>query len=135
MRRFALCPGVARRDDGVARQRAAGEFADDQPLRHDQDAVAKIRQFLRVGGDDEDRHALARQPANELMDFRAGADIDAARRFVENEHFRLRLQPASDDDLLLIAAAEPPDRRLDAGVLIASVADRPLDQRGCAGAR
>ena len=43
-----------------------------------------------------------------------GADVDAARRIVEQQHLRLRQQPAADDRLLLIAAAEAGDRRVDA---------------------
>ena len=134
MRRLPCVPGVARRDDALASQRLAGELADDPSLRHDKHAVAQVRQLLRVGGYDQHRHALARQVADEPMDLGPRADVDAARGLVENEHFRLRLQPTSDDDLLLIAAAQPPDRRLGAGVFDREVADGALGERLAAAA-
>ena len=49
---------------------------------------------------------LARQVVDQLMDLDLGADVDAARRFVEDQHLGLRLQPLADDDLLLVAARE-----------------------------
>ncbi len=48
------------------------------------------------------------------MDLGAGADIDAARRLVEDEDSRRAHQPSAEQDLLLVAAAQPADRRLDA---------------------
>ncbi len=52
------------------------------------------------------------------MNFGLGADVDALRRLVENEQAGLRVQPARECDLLLIAAGERRDlslgrRRLD----------------------
>src|SRR4051812_44508336 len=48
------------------------------------------------------------------MDLGTRADIDAARRLVEDQHMRRALQPAADHHLLLVAAAQPADRRIDA---------------------
>ena len=56
------------------------------------------------------------------MQFRLGADIDAAGRVVQEQDFGFRSQPTTDDGLLLIAATERGDRhsharRLDAQTL------------------
>ena len=46
----------------------------------------------------------------ELVDLGARADVDAARRLVQNQHGRIGEQPFSEHDLLLVAAAEARDR-------------------------
>ena len=48
----------------------------------------------------------------EMIDLRLGADIDADGRLLEHEKAHLRLHPARDDNLLLIAAAEGGDHAL-----------------------
>ena len=55
---------------------------------------------------------------DEPVDLRLGADIDAARRLVEDEDLRIGQQPAADQHLLLVAAGKVLDpllhvRRLD----------------------
>ena len=57
------------------------------------------------------------------------AHVDAARGLIENEHFRPGRQPSGDDDFLLIAAAQPPDRRLGAGRFDREVANGALGER------
>src|SRR5208283_4642154 len=59
--------------------------------------------------------ALAGKFSDELMDLGLGADVDAARRLVENEDARLGHQPAGDQHLLLIAAGEIEHRLLEIG--------------------
>ena len=49
--------------------------------------------------------------AHQHIDFGFGADVDAARRFVEDQHLRAEREPLRQHDLLLIAAAQI--RRLD----------------------
>ena len=63
------------------------------------------------------------------MNFGPRADVDAARRLIENEHLRPGRQPSGDDDFLLIAAAQPPDRRLGAGRFDRKVANGALGER------
>ena len=55
----------------------------------------------------------------QLVDLGLGADVDAARRLVEEQDVAVAQQPLGDDDLLLVAAREQPHllprrRRLDA---------------------
>ena len=53
-----------------------------------------------------DRHAVVRQRAQQPVDFRLGADVDAARRLVDDQHLRPEREPLRQHDLLLVAAAE-----------------------------
>ena len=53
------------------------------------------------------------QFVDELMHLDLRADIDAARRLVEDQHLGVRLQPLADDDLLLIATRERRGWRVD----------------------
>ena len=53
--------------------------------------------------------------AQHVVDLALGADVDAARRLVEDDRARLHRQPLRQHDLLLVAAGERADRRLDAG--------------------
>ena len=69
------------------------------------------------------------------MNFGPRAHVDAARWLVEDENFRLRLQPPGDDDLLLIAAAQPPDWRLGAARLDRETANGALGERSSGGRR
>ena len=54
------------------------------------------------------RHGLAvlGQVQDQALDLGLGADVDAAGRLVEDEDLRVRRQPAREDDLLLVAAAQ-----------------------------
>ena len=65
-------------------------------LAHDQDAVAHGQHLGQVGADQDDRHALRGQLVDQLVDLDLGADVDAARRLIEDEHLRFRLQPLAD---------------------------------------
>ncbi len=44
------------------------------------------------------------EPIHQPVEFRLGTDIDTACRVVQQQHLRLRQQPAADDRLLLVAA-------------------------------
>ena len=57
------------------------------------------------------RSASAEQP----VDFRLGADIDAARGFIHDEYLRFQGQPFAQDDFLLVSAAEVHHARFYAG--------------------
>ena len=48
----------------------------------------------------------AESVADQLVDLLLGADIEAARRMIEDQDARVRRQPACEHDLLLVAAAE-----------------------------
>ena len=54
-------------------------------LAHDEDAVAHGQHLGQVGGDEDHGHARRGEVVDELVDLGLGADVDAARRFVEDE--------------------------------------------------
>ena len=93
-----------------ARQHARCRPSDMTRMRSDSSSSSG-----NLGADDDDRQAfLARQLEDQVVDLALGADIDAARRLVEQQHARPCGQPFADDDLLLIAARQRARRLLDA---------------------
>src|SRR5690606_25703190 len=85
-----------------------GQFAGDPALRHDDDPVAHAEHLGQITGDHEHRGARGRQFVDQLVDLDLRADVDAARRLVEDQHLGVRQQPLADDDLLLVAAGQRP---------------------------
>ena len=91
-------------DDGVFGHRFALDLADDAPVAHDDDAVADADQLRHLGRNDDDRPALRGERDDEAIDLLLGADVDAARRFVDDDELRIELQHLGDQQLLLVAA-------------------------------
>ena len=91
----APCRGChARRDvERAGDQRALGDLGADE-LAHDravvqhEHAVAAADQLVIVGGVEEDRRAGVGEAAQQLVDLLLGADVDAARRIVEQDDAR-----------------------------------------------
>ena len=50
--------------------------------------------------------AVGDERVDEPVDLRLAADVDAARRFVEQEHVDVVVEQPRDRDLLLVAAGE-----------------------------
>ena len=92
---------------------AVGDHAVDAAVADDGETAAEREQLVELRRDDDDRDAVGRELAQQRVDFLLGADIDAARRLVADEHFRLRQDGAREDDLLLVAAAQARDRRAE----------------------
>jgi len=67
--------------------------------------------------------ALLREAADDLVDLALGADVDALRRFVEDEQLGLGREPAGEGDFLLVAAGKAAAGRVGAGALHGEVAD------------
>ena len=97
------------------------ELLDDLAHDADQDPVGKGHDLGQVRGDHDHRLALVGEAVDEFVDLDDRADVDAARRLVEDDQLRLLDQRLGDDDLLLIAA-----RELDDSCLIADGADVQL---------
>ena len=57
----------------------------------------------------------SRKPADGADDLGMGADVDAARRLVEDQEARIGRQPAGEDHLLLVAAGQQLDRHVERG--------------------
>ena len=82
------------------------EVGGDRALVHNDDAIAHGQYLRQIRRDHHDRHALARELAEQRMDFRLGADIDAARRLVDDEKLRPGREPFCDHHALLVPAAQ-----------------------------
>ena len=63
--------------------------------------------LLIITIDTPSRASAPQQP----VDFRLGADVDAARRLVDDQHLRREREPLGEHDLLLVAAAQRGDLR------------------------
>src|SRR4051794_2999760 len=77
---------------------------DDAALVHHIDPVGYAEKLGHLGGDHDDAFAFRGQPVDDRVDFILGADVDAARRLIEDEDFRAGEQPLAEHHLLLIAA-------------------------------
>ena len=82
---------------------------------HHGDTVAHAQNLRQLRGDHQHRDALAGEFGDETVYFRLGADVDAARGFVENENARVDHQPACDQHFLLIAARQIQDGLFEVG--------------------
>ena len=100
-------------DDRLFGEVLALKGRGDPPLAHDQDAVGHAQDLRQLGRDDDHRATLGGEAFDQGVDLGLGADIDAARRLVEQEDAGTRRDPAADDRLLLVAAAELADRAVD----------------------
>src|SRR4051794_264601 len=79
----------------------------------DQHSVRQAEDFLELGADHDDRHALSGESHDHVVDRLPGADIDAAGRLVEDHDLGFTFQPLGDDDLLLVATGQCPGRLFD----------------------
>ena len=64
---------------------ARANSRDDAAAAEHQDAVGHGDQLAGIVADQDDRHALGRQLRNDAVDLGLGADVDAARRLVEDQ--------------------------------------------------
>ena len=100
-------------DDGLFAQFVALQLGRDPALAHDEHAVGEPHDLRQFRGDHDDRSGPRRRVLRSDVDFGFRSDVDAAGRLVEQKDLATRRDPASDDRLLLVAAAEEPDRPID----------------------
>ena len=96
----------------------------DAAFGHHHDPVTDAKHFRQFARNHQDRDAVFNQLAHDRVDLGFGADIDAARRLVEDQDTRVGLQPFGDDDLLLIAAGKLAGRLLCVAAPDAEALDR-----------
>ena len=72
---------------------------------HDHNAVTHAKNLRHFGRNHDDGKTLSRKFGDQPVDFRLGADVDAASWLIEDEDFRLGEKPTSDQPLLLVASA------------------------------
>ena len=104
------------------------ELGHLDPVAQHDDPVAGAQDLLELGRDEHARLAVLGQREDEPLDLGLGADVDAARGLVEDQDLRVRRQPAGEDDLLLVAAAQVADQ-------LVGVRRRDLEQARCTGRR
>ena len=80
---------------------------------------------------------LGGEPVDDRVDLVLGADVDAARRLVEDEDRRLRHQPLGEHDLLLVAARQALRRRpsIEPALMLSAAGHLASRMRACARAR
>ena len=71
----------------------------------DHAAIGHLLQFRDLQSVYKDGLALARQGEDELVDLRLRAHVDALRGVVHQQYVGVGVEPAGEDDLLLVAAA------------------------------
>src|SRR5699024_3890343 len=94
----------------ASRHIATGELAGNLALVEDDNAVAQVQDFIEVVGEQEDGLAIVPFGHKRLVDELDRANIEAAGRLDGEEHIRVALELAGDDQLLLVAAGEGPRR-------------------------
>ena len=78
----------------------------DPALGEDQDAVADFGELLGVGTGADHGHALGGRLPDRREDLLSGADVNALRRFVEQEQQRRAVHPSRNQHLLRIASGK-----------------------------
>src|SRR5258705_10295527 len=59
--------------------------AENSPAHH-RDTIADAKQFRQIAAYHQDRFAAGGEVGNDLVNLRLGADIDPARRLIEQKH-------------------------------------------------
>ena len=98
--------------DRLFREFRAHEFRDDSSVPHDENPVAHPHDLWELGGNEQHRHAVRRERVDLLTNLGLRSHIDAARRLIKDQQRRLRVEPFTEYDLLLVSAAESGDRRV-----------------------
>ena len=83
-----------------------GQVGDRAPVAQHEHAVRALDDLLELGGDHQHAQALIGEFADERLNLGLGADVDAARRLVEDQELRIGAEPSRQQDLLLIAAGK-----------------------------
>ena len=86
------------------------ELAGQPALVHDEHAVGHAEHLGQLARDHQHRDAAPGELGEQPVDLGLRADVDAARRLVDDQHLRLGREPLREHDLLLVAAREEPDR-------------------------
>ena len=101
------------------------ELLDEPAFAHDEDAIGQAEHLGKLGGDHQDRDAFAGELVEQAVHLGFRADVDPARRLVDDQQRRVAAQPFRQHDLLLVAAGERADRVGQASVLDLEL-DRPV---------
>src|SRR5262245_53279607 len=89
------------------RQLIAATLGDDAAAIEHEGAMAHLRDLFEIRRHDEDRGASFECNVEQAIDLRLRADVDTGGRIFEDIHAPGKVQPSTDDDLLLISARQP----------------------------
>src|SRR5690606_36615019 len=113
----------------LSRGFACRQRPGDSLAGHHDDPVRQGQQFIQVRRDENHREPLRDQAADQPADLGLGADVDPARRLIQNQHRGLRVDPPGQQHLLLVAPAQIADSLVKAGGPDVQIAYRPLAAR------
>ena len=71
---------------------------------HHHDAIAHAQHFRHLRRDQNDAQAFGFKLVNQLVDLFLRPDVDAAGRFIKDQHLRTGHQAAGNRHLLLVTA-------------------------------
>src|SRR5688500_7922407 len=95
-----------RDEDELGRPLANRPSGREPASSHHGEPVAQAEQLGEIRADDENGAASGGLARNGVVHVGLAADVDAARRLVEQQDVRLLVEEPADRDLLLIAAGE-----------------------------
>src|SRR4051794_10073765 len=96
--------------DPLLRRVGPRELARQPALVHDEHAIGHPEDLGQLARDHQHRDPAPGELGEQPVDLGLRADVDAARRLVDDEDLRLGREPLRQHDLLLVAAREEPDR-------------------------
>ena len=107
-RKFRLCPArqAKRIPEWSHGENPIDSIAPWETFSQDQDTVAQQGELGQFRRDQHDRQALFGELLDQAVNVRLGPDIDPAGWLVQKQNFGNSLEPLSDDQLLLVTAAE-----------------------------
>ena len=105
------------------------QVGDRAAVAQDEHAIGALDDLLELRRDHQDAEALVGELADQRLDLGLGADVDAARRLVEDQELRIGAEPAGEQHLLLVAAAKLADLLLGPGRLDGEAFHEPVDDR------
>jgi len=108
-------------DNSILGGFAPHQLTGNSSAVHYQDTIRHPEDLVNLGGDYYNTRALARETADEVMDFRFGAHVDAAGRLIEKVDTRSHAEPFSEDDLLLIPSTQSSHGLVEAGQSYAEI--------------
>ena len=103
LRRF-LFTGVGKLKKMAFVDLVAGDLGDDSPPGEDDDAVRHLDELVGFGGGEKHGSASGCHVAQRRVEVTTSPDVDPLGGLVEEEEATVGLQPAADDELLLIPA-------------------------------
>ena len=69
-------------------------------------AIAHTDELGQFGRDDDESDAFAGELTQDAVDLGFGADVDATRRLIQEDHLRLDRQQLREGDLLLVTSRQ-----------------------------